>query len=136
MKGLFIAVGPLLVTLSSPAFLAAQPVPPDSASQRRLRAVLIEPTDVFPPAEAKGLIARVANGLNITTRPGIIRLELLLRPGDPFDSAKAAETERNLRALRVFRRARVDSIGTDSGLVLRVATQDAFTTRIEGSIEG
>lgn len=103
---------------------------------RRLRAVLIEATDVFPANEARGLIPRVANGLHITTRPGIIRRELLLRPGELFDSAKAAETERNLRALRVFRLARVDSVRSDSGLLLRVRTQDAFTLRIEGSIEG
>ncbi len=117
--------------------LASQ-APSDTSARAalRLRGVLIQPTDVFPPEEATGLIARVANGLHITTRPGIIRRELLLRPGDLFDSAKAAETERNLRALRVFRRARVDSVRTDSGLVLRVQTRDAFSTRIEGSIEG
>lgn len=42
-----------------------------------------------------------------------------------------AETERNLRALRVFRRVRIDSVRTDSGLVLKVTTQDAFSTRAD-----
>jgi hypothetical protein len=102
----------------------------------KIRFVDVRASDVFPAEESKGFVARVANGLHITTRPGIIRRELLLGPGELFDSAKAAETERNLRALRIFRRARVDTIRTDSGLVLQVATRDAFTTRIEGSIEG
>ncbi len=129
--------GSLLAIAVAPRMLGAQ-ARPDSATPNplRIRAVEIRPTDVFPPGEARGAIARVANGLHFTTRPGIIRRELLLRAGELFDSAKAAETERNLRALRVFRRARVDTVRTDSGLVLRVATQDAFTTRIEGSIEG
>ncbi|MBM4187117.1 MAG: hypothetical protein FJ206_07375 [Gemmatimonadetes bacterium] len=107
-----------------------------TADSLRIAAVVVKASDVFPPGESRGLIAKIANGLHITTRPGVIRRELLLRPGDRFDSAKAAETERNLRALRVFRRARVDTVRSDSGLVLQVSTQDAFTTRIEGSIEG
>jgi hypothetical protein len=136
-------MGRLLLAVLAVSFLPAQAAgaqtQPDSAGSRealKIRTIEIRPYDVFPPGEARGLIARVANGLHITTRPGTIRRELLLRPGDPFDSAKVAETERNLRALRVFRRVRVDSVRTDSGLALRVETQDAFTTRIEGSIEG
>lgn len=77
------------------------------------------------------MIPKVANGLHITTRPWIVRRELLLRPGELYDSARVAETERNLRALRVFRRVRVDSVRSDSGLVLRVETQDAWTTRTD-----
>ncbi len=61
----------------------------------------------------------------------MVRRELLVRPGEIYDSARVAETERNLRALRVFRRVRVDSVRTDSGLVLRVTTQDAFSTRAD-----
>ena len=107
-----------------------------SVNPLRIRAVLIEASDVFPADESTGLIARIANGLHIKTRPGIIRRELLLGPGELFDSAKAAETERNLRSLRIFRRARLDTVRSDTGLILRVQTRDAFTTRVEGSIEG
>ena len=43
-----------------------------------------------------------------TSRPGAvtIRRELLFRPGEPYDSARVAESERNLRALGIFRRVR------------------------------
>src|SRR6185436_4006265 len=51
-----------------------------------------------------------------------------------YDSALTAETERNLRSLRVFRLVRIDSTRTDSGLVMKVETQDVLSTRVEGSI--
>jgi hypothetical protein len=106
-----------------------------SADLQRVRAVEIRAHDIFPPEEAKGLIARLSNGLHITTRPGIVRRELLIRPGDRYDSARVAETERNLRALRLFRRVRIDSVRTDSGLVVRVTTQDAFSTRADARLK-
>ena len=40
------------------------------------------------------------------------------RPGEPYDSAKVAESERNLRRLGVFRSVKIDSTSTDSGLVV------------------
>lgn len=104
--------------------------PPDTTRTNeaaRIKGVLIEPSDVFPPEEATWLIPRLMNGLHVTTRPGTIRRELLLRPGELFDSAKAAESERNLRFLRVFRMAKVDSVRSDSGLLLRATTRDAFS---------
>lgn len=108
----------------------------DPTDSLRLKAVQVTTYDVFPPGQDRGFIAKVFNGLHITTRPGVVRREVLLRPGESFDSSKAAQTERNLRALRIFRRVTVDSIRSDSGLVLRVETQDAFTTRVEGTIDG
>ena len=115
---------------------AAQTQTDSSAtSLQRVRAIEIRAHDIFAPGDARGLIPKVANGLHITTRPSIVRRELLIRPGDQYDSARVAETERNLRALRVFRRVRVDSVRTDSGLVLRVTTQDAFSTRADARIK-
>lgn len=124
---------PLLAALTG-APLAAQTAA-DSAA-RRITAVRLETTDVFPPGQDKGLIPKLFNGLHVTTRPGVVRRELLLAPGQLYDSARAAETERALRGLRIFRRVTVDSARTDTGLVLSVKTQDAFTTRVEGSIDG
>ncbi len=120
------------------AVLAATPVvaqsPPDSA--RLIRAIRVETSDVFSPSEAHGLLPKAFNGLHFTTRAGVVRREVLQRVGEVYDSAAAAQTERSLRALRIFRRVRVDTVRADSGLVLRVETQDAFTTRIEASIDG
>jgi hypothetical protein len=122
-----LAVG---VALAAPA--AAQTTSDSAAADPlRVRAIEIHTHDVFARGEAHGLIPRVANGLHITTRPWIVRRELLVRPGERYDSARIAETERNLRSLRVFRRVRIDSVRTDSGLVLKVETQDAFSTRAD-----
>lgn len=125
----------LVITLGGRG-LAAQ-ARPDSTDgdPLRIRRVEIRNDDVFPPAEAHGLIPALANGLHFTTRIGIVRRELLLRAGDRYDSAKVAETERNLRALRVFQSVRIDSVRSDSGLVLQVATRDAFSTRADARLK-
>jgi hypothetical protein len=65
-----------------------------------------------------------------------VERELLFQPGQPFDSARVAETVRNLRQLGVFRAVRVDTVRTDSGLAARVETQDAWTTKAYLSARG
>lgn len=117
----------VFLAVAFPVFLEAQS-PADTAS-RTIRAVSVQRNDIFDPAESTSWFTRLANRLHITTREGVVRRELLLRPGEPYDSARAAETARNLRALGVFREVRVDSVRSDSGLVLRVATHDGWSTR-------
>jgi Surface antigen variable number repeat len=131
-----------LVVLLLPFRLAAQ-VPADSAGapadsaradtlprSDTLRAVELDRRDIFDPDE-RGWIARVANALHIQTRAATIRRELLFQPGQPFDSARVAESERNLRALGVFRRVKIDTVRTDSGLVARVLTKDGWSTKAD-----
>jgi hypothetical protein len=100
--------------------------PADSA---RITRIAIERNDVFDSTEAHSWLTRLANRLHVTTREGVVRRELLLGPGEPFDSARAAETERNLRALGIFRGVSVDTVRSDSGLVLQVRTHDGWSTR-------
>ena len=95
-----------------------------------LRAVELDRRDIFDPNE-RGWVARVGNALHIQTRAATIRRELPFRPGEPFDSARAAESERNLRALGVFRRVVIDTVRTDSGLVARVLTKDGWSTKAD-----
>jgi hypothetical protein len=102
--------------------LAAQHAPPPV-----VRAVVVERDDVFAGAE-RGALARLANALHVRTRASVVERELLLAPGDRWDPLLAAESARNLRALRVFSRVEVDSAHTDSGLVLRVRTRDGWST--------
>lgn len=83
---------------------------------------------VFDSIEARFWPYRLANTLHVETRPNVIRRELLLDIGDPYDSLLVAESERNLRALGIFRDARIDTQVTDSGVVLYVRTADAWTT--------
>ncbi|MEO7987466.1 MAG: hypothetical protein ABI766_13120 [Gemmatimonadales bacterium] len=124
---------PLLLAAHAPA-LKAQ-VPADSAAATDttstvLRGVEIERHDIFDPEE-HGWVARLGNALHIETRPSVIRRELLFQRGQLFDSAAAAESERNLRSLGIFRRVRIDTVRTDSGLVARVLTKDGWSTQID-----
>ncbi len=113
-----------------PSVVAAQETGPASADT--IRAIEIVRRDIFDPDEAeKSWIARVVNALHFTTRPSVVRKELLFRAGEPYDSARIAETERNLRALGIFRRVVIDTVRTDSGLVARVNTRDGWSTRTD-----
>lgn len=103
-------------------------VPGDSGAPR-IQGVEIERQNIFPPAEATNWLFRTANALHVVTRRYVVRRELLLRAGEPWDSARAAETERNLRALGVFTDVTVDSVRRDSGLIARVVTRDGWSTR-------
>ncbi len=120
-----------LALLVVPCRLAGQ-VLADSAGAGgdTLRAVELDRRDIFDPDE-RGWIARLGNALHFQTRPATIRRELLFHPGESFDSARAAESERNLRALGIFRRVRIDTVRTDSGLVARVLTKDGWSTQAD-----
>ena len=110
--------------------LAAQ----SSGEAGRVSAIRIERGDIFDQAEARrSFLARVANAIHTITNHRVIRNELLFSEGEPWDRDLAAETERNLRALGVFRRVSVDSVRTDSGLVARVRTQDGWSTSADVS---
>lgn len=96
--------------------------------RERVRAVVVHRDAVFDSLEARNWPYRIANALHVETRPNVIRRELLLDVGDPYDSALVAESERNLRALGIFRDVRIERQDTDSGVVLVVRTLDAWTT--------
>src|ERR671925_2231856 len=95
-----------------------------------IRGVQLQRRDIFDPTE-RSWLARVANQLHFRTRPAVIRRELLIEPGEPYDSALVAESERNLRALGVFRRVQIDSVRTPTGLMLRVITKDGWSTQAD-----
>jgi len=122
-----------LVICFLPAVLSAQsaidsgPAPSDPAM---IRAIQLERRDIFDPHETSWL-ARVANALHFETRAPTVRRELLFRVGEPYDSARVAESERNLRSLGVFRKVQIDSVQTDSGVVMKVLTKDGWSTRAD-----
>jgi hypothetical protein len=115
-----------------PVHLAAQstadsaPVDPSLV----IRRVQLVRRDIFDPNE-RSWFARLANGLHVQTQAPVIRREVLLQPGEQYDSALVAESERNLRAIGIFRRVQIDSVRTDSGLVLRVLTKDGWSTQLD-----
>jgi hypothetical protein len=113
------------LALAAAAPLAAQ----QEASPATVAHVEIRRQSVFDADEVSFFLLRAVNALHITTREYVVRRELLLCAGAPWDSARAAESARNLRRLGVFRSVRVDSVRTDSGLVARVETRDGWSTR-------
>ena len=121
--------------LLAPMALSAQTVDTVLAAAPPLvQAIVIERADIFDDQELTKWYARVANGLHIMTRESVIRREILFRAGEPYDSALVAETERNLRGLGLFRRVTIDSIRSDSGLIVRVRARDSWTTQADVSI--
>jgi hypothetical protein len=98
--------------------------------------VSIEIVDVFDarvPAE-RGWAPDLANALHVNTRESIVRRELLFAPGDPYDAERILQTERNLRALGIFRKVDVVALPSKHGVVpVRVRVQDAWTLRLGGS---
>lgn len=118
------AAAPGLVSGQRPA------APPPSPEAPLIRAVELERAAVFDSAEARFWGFRLLNALHAETKAYVIRRELLFLPGERLDTARVHESERNLRALGIFRDVAIDTVRTDSGLVVRVRTQDAWTTTV------
>ncbi|HYK83073.1 MAG TPA: hypothetical protein VEU55_07990 [Gemmatimonadales bacterium] len=107
----------------APASLAAQTPAPT------IDTIIVANGNVFDLAEQPGVLARVANALHVTTRAGVIRRTLLVNPGERYDSARVAESERDLRGLFVFSRVWIDTTRIDGRLALRVITADGWSTK-------
>jgi hypothetical protein len=123
---LLIACLPAVLSAQSAVETDSAPVPGPAV----IRAIQLERRDIFDPHE-RSWFARLANALHFETRGPTIRRELLFRVGEPYDSARVAESERNLRALGVFRKVQIDSVQTDTGVVMRVLTKDGWSTRAD-----
>jgi len=118
------ALGPALLAL----VWIAGPLPAGLAGQT-VDTVIVENESVFDHTDSVWY-ARVANLLHIRTRPWLVRRTLLVRSGEPYDSAKVAESERNLRTLGVFRQVVLDTLRLDDGrFALRAATADGWSTK-------
>ena len=109
---------------------ALAPAAGQSAPRPVVRAIEVRRVGVFDSLEASNWLFRLANIVHAETRESVIRSELLFQEGTPYDSATAAESARNLRALGLFRSVAIDTARTDSGLVVRVTTRDAWTTSL------
>jgi hypothetical protein len=115
----------LHAAILAPCALRAQ-IAADSLAPR-LRRVEIVRHDIYDSADVRSWYTRAVNRVHVRTQRRVVERELLLRPGDLLDSARAAETGRNLRRLQVFRDVVVDT--TTERSTLRVITRDGWTTR-------
>jgi hypothetical protein len=98
------------------------------AARPTIEGIRLVPQAIFDSVQTQFWAYSLLNKLHIVTKPSVLKDELLLKRGQPFDSALAAETERNLRALGLFQDVRVDTVSTDSGVIVRVRTRDGWTT--------
>jgi len=104
--------------------------PPVRLSAQTIDTIIIVTHNVFAgDSDGPAFVARLANALHVTTRAGVIRRSLLADAGQPYDSARAVESERALRALSVFRDVRVDTLRVNGRLALRVETADGWSTK-------
>ena len=116
-----------LFTIQIAAISGAAPAPRTPV----LAAVEIQRNDIFDPDETRGWVAP-AGELAAHPDPRERRATRgAAGAGLPFDSAQAEETARNLRGLGIFRRVQLDTATTDSGLVARVLTKDAWSTQLD-----
>jgi hypothetical protein len=102
------------------------------APSQTIDTIVVDNRNIFDHAnDGPGLVARLANALHVRTRAAVIRRSLVLSPGEPYDSARAAESERALRALGVFRFVRVDTVRLGAGgpFALRVRTADGWSSK-------
>jgi hypothetical protein len=130
-------LGASVVALSAGAIAGqtAAPAPPGASDPMIIRGIQIETHRIFDSAEASSGIYDAMNTLHRTTRPYVIQQQLLFKVGERWDSALVRETARNLRSLGLFRVVTIDSTPTDSGLIARVSTQDAWTFGIVFTIK-
>ena len=126
---------------SASARPADMPGPGAEYSGAKIGEIFFERLNVFDPG-IKGedwWIFRAANRIHVITRESVVRRELLVGPGDPWDPLRVLESERNLRANGSFRRAEIVPVRTSSETVnVFVHTQDAWTTnlRLSAATEG
>jgi len=104
--------------------LSAAPAP------QTVDTIVVDNRNIFDRSgDGPGFIARLANALHVRTRASVIRRSLLVAPGQAYDSARVAESERALRALGVFRLVRVDTTRLGGSLALRVVTADGWSSK-------
>jgi hypothetical protein len=92
--------------------------------------IVVDNRNIFDGSgDGPGFVARLANALHVRTRTSVIRRTLLVTPGQLYDSARVAESERALRALGVFRLVRLDTTRLGESLALRVVTADGWSSK-------
>ncbi len=92
--------------------------------------IAIDNQDIFDLHDPKDntQLFRLANKLHVTTRPRVIRRQLLFKPGDPYSARLIQESERILRANGYFYDAWIRIVSYKDGKVnLRVTTRDVWT---------
>ncbi len=122
---------------------AAASEAPDSSATRaaplRVGRVTVVREDIFTPEElADGAgplqwLRRGMNTLHTTTGEGVVRRELLLRPGDPLAEEALRESERNLRDLGFLTDVAVVAVDTlpDGAVDIEARVRETWSLRTQ-----
>ncbi|MGH7753242.1 MAG: hypothetical protein ACREN5_10520, partial [Gemmatimonadales bacterium] len=119
-------IGALLLSAGEAAAQAPAPV---------VDTVVIQNGNVFSLDDGTPeFLVDIGNALHVRTRPRVIRRALLFQAGQPFDSARAAESARLLRSWGIFRLVEIDTVRDAGGrLAVRVRTADGWSTKVRTS---
>ena len=109
----------------------------------RIGTIEIVSHEVFEvPSSGLATPYRIANGVHVHTRERVVLRELLFASGDVLNVELLEQTERNLRALRFIRDARVESTPVDADndghperVDLRVLTWDTWSLAPRADLE-
>ena len=92
--------------------------------------VRIDNRNIFDLEDEKenGILYRAANALHIQTRAGIVRRQLLFKPGERVSVRLIEETERLMRSSRIFYDVSIVPVAYRDGVVdIEVRTRDTWT---------
>jgi hypothetical protein len=96
-----------------------------------IRRIIVRTQNIFDPAEARrNVLFRIANAIHFTTRPSVVRHELLFKEGEPYDQTKVDETLRNLRARGLFRDVSIQQLPAGDSVDVLVQTADGWSTQL------
>jgi hypothetical protein len=134
-RRIVLALGILALVPASASTLAAQ--------ERELATtapvidtIIVNRSNVFTEEEAESSgVFRVMNAIHVTTQEWLILDYLQFEVGEPYDPAEIAESERKLRAKRLFRELSIDSVRLEDGrLAVRVDAQDGWSLKPKFSL--
>ena len=96
-----------------------------------LEDIYVAAEDIFAPSDPyPGFL----NIFHMRTREPVIRREVLVKVGDPWDPHRVLETERNLRRLAFLAVAKVIAVkGDHGGVIMLVVTKDKWSLRLSNS---
>lgn len=131
-RSLLIFVPVFLVVWAASSF-SQEPPPPEKADSTGglIDTVEIIRENVFDLTvpQYNNFLFKLANKTHVITRSSVIERELLLHTGEPFDTARANESIRNLRRLPFLLKTDIYMRKNDSGKnVMVVNTSDRWTT--------
>ncbi len=102
----------------------------DNDPRAMIDTIIVVNHSVYAPEEArKSFVYRSMNAVRFRTRGYVVRDELLFAVGEPYDSVKIAESERNLRAREIFRQVDIDTARVEGKLAVIVTTKDGWSSR-------